>query len=116
MNWWISFYVPDGSMGEFELHSPWWISGYGDDETTIVAAVKADDEDGAWQQVIDSFDDEANYRERFIEPLPDDRSAFSDRFPKSKWMAWTATDTCACGLPTCDGVGRYPQFQSGQES
>lgn len=100
--WWISLYIPSARFGEFELHSPWWISGYTDDETIIVGAVRADDEEAAWVKVDAAFDNEPSYRQRFCEPL-DGQSPFSDRFPKATWMAWTADTECACDLPTCDG-------------
>lgn len=111
--WWISFYVPDEHMGEFELHSPWWVSGYGDGETIIVAAIRADDEEAAWQRVIDAFDDEAQYRERFCDPLGRD-TPFVDRFPQLSWMAWSDATTCACNLPHCDG--RYPKVATTPEN
>ena len=37
--WWISWYS-DTAMSAFELHSPWWVSGYdADGNETVVAAV-----------------------------------------------------------------------------
>lgn len=107
--WWISFYVPSEHFGEFELHSPWWISGYTEYEMIVVAAIRAEDEEAAWQRVIDAFDDEADYRERFCEPLGRD-SPFVDRFPQSSWMEWSNTASCACERPSCDG--RYPEVST----
>ena len=39
--WWISWYS-DTAMSAFELHSPWWVSGYDADgnETVVAAAIK----------------------------------------------------------------------------
>jgi hypothetical protein len=110
--WWISFYVPDEHFGEFELHSPWWVSGYGDEETIVVAAIRADNEEAAWQRVIDAFDDEAHYRERFCEPLDRD-DPFVDRFPQGAWMDWSDHATCRCGSSFCDGAN--PQISDAGE-
>lgn len=96
MDFWLSWYS-DIPLSEFELHSPWWVSGYdADDRTILVAAVRAKDEREAWLQVKGSYDDPPpSLDERFCEEL--DRSPFCGRFPKSAWMEWSPIATCACG-------------------
>lgn len=105
---WISYYVPTDRLKDFELHSPWWISGYTSEErerATIVAAVWDETEAAAAKRFRDAFDERPEFEERFIDPVQgDDWSPFSDRFPKSDWMAWAPPVTCACGLPACDGA------------
>lgn len=98
-NFWISwFHTP--AMGGFELHSPWWVSGSrevvnrlafdeGHSEPTICAAVQADDEDGAKEAVVASYDMRpSNVEWRFCEPRADDWTPFNERFPKADWMTW----------------------------
>ena len=100
--WWLSWYHPP-ALGSFELHSPWWISGcrLEDGADTIVAAVRAEDESEAWQVVYRSYDVAPEYglERRFIRPLPEGTSPFTDRFTRDEWMAWDADRTCGC--PAC---------------
>jgi len=102
--WWVSWYNPV-SLAEFELHSPWWVSGYrcSDDFETMCAAVRAVDETHAKAQVEAAYDNPpSNIEWRFVEPL-DDRSPFSGRFPQSKWMAWESDGrTCDCDACKAD--------------
>lgn len=87
MNFWLSWkhYFEDG---EFELHFPWWVSGFGDDYETIVAAVKADSSEDAWKIIEDAYDYAGVYIEqRFCDEF--EGSPFSDRFPKADWMIWS---------------------------
>ncbi len=96
-NYWISWYQ---TPVEFELHSPWWISGYRyvlDDtaedgereQATICAAVHAMDEDAAKKVIVDSHDTVPGAIEwRFCEERPDDWTPFCDRFQRVKWMVW----------------------------
>ena len=95
-DFWLSWYSPT-SMAEFELHSPWWLSGYdSDDRYIVVAAVRATDEDAAFAQVRAAYDnDHGPIEERFIEPLTRE-SPFGGRFPQAGWMAWDAQRTCGC--------------------
>lgn len=93
--YWLSWYhFPED--GDFEIHSPWWISGwimvYENDEMievpTIVAAVKADSEDAAWDFIQNSYDyPPEDIERRFCEELTRE-SPFTDRFPKADWMVW----------------------------
>jgi hypothetical protein len=105
--YWISYYVPEDRMKDFELHSPWWISGETMEDrirVTVVAAVRAMTEAAAAKRFRDAFDSRPEFEERFITEV-DGRgwSPFSDRFPQAEWMAWTDDATCACGQPNCDG-------------
>ena len=88
--WWASWYVPEGLMPQFELHSPWWITGETFEEPprlTVVAALRAEDEARARQQFLLAFDEPPEgLEERFIEPF--DGSPYSGRFPRADWMEW----------------------------
>ena len=96
-NFWLSWYSPT-SMAEFELHSPWWVSGYdSEDRYVVVAAVRAADEEAAFAQVRAAYDNRHGpIEERFIEPLVQE-TPFSGRFPQAGWMAWDKKRTCGCG-------------------
>lgn len=90
--YWISWYHhPDD--GSFELHTPWWISGFTMEEPqrdTIVAAVQAEDVENAWEVIHRSYDTPPTRIEtRFCERLGD-QPVFSDRFPRADWMQWPA--------------------------
>lgn len=99
--WWISWYHhPDD--GPFELHTPWWISGFTMEEPardTIVAAVQAEDEANAWDVVNEAYDARpARLERRFCDELedreqqPSAREPWSTpengRFPRADWMEW----------------------------
>lgn len=88
--YWASW-LHNASLGEFELHSPWWISGVVDDEAdseTICAAIIAKNEDDVKLQVNNSYDKKPeNLVWRFCEERPDDWKP-GDRFPFKKWMVW----------------------------
>jgi hypothetical protein len=85
---WISWYA-DPAFGEFELHSPWWISGYRDDVATICAAVLAADEDAAREAVALAYDSRSGWIEfRFTTQQENGWSPFCDRFPRADWMIW----------------------------
>lgn len=98
-NFWISWYWPE-ALGTFELHSPWWQSGSRvamnmktkeviEDTPTIVAAVRAENEDAAMGIIIAAFDKKpASLEWRFCEERPSDWSPFSSRFPRGDWMKW----------------------------
>jgi len=95
--WWVSWYCASPSS-EFELHSPWWVSGYdADDRTIYCAAVRAADEAAAYDLIRGSYDNPpSRFDERFCEPLTG--SPFTSRWPKAGWMAWEDDGTtCACG-------------------
>lgn len=87
--YWVSWYSKH--MGEFELHSPWWISGYrcDDEAQTVCAAVIAEDEQGAMAAIVDAHDDPTVEIEwRFCNERDKDWSPFCDRFPRADWMRW----------------------------
>jgi len=91
-SYWISWYHhPDD--GPFELHTPWWVSGFTMEEIqrdTIVAAVQAESVEAAWEVIHQSYDTRPTRIEtRFCEPLGD-REPFSERFPRGDWMKWPA--------------------------
>lgn len=98
-DWWVSWYSTS-PMDEFELHSPWWVTGYTMDEpqaNIIVAAVRAPEAAAAYAQVRAAYDNgPEGFRERFVEPLT--RSPFTDRFPQAAWMRWDAERTCGCSV------------------
>lgn len=87
---WLSWYST--RMGDFELHWPWWVSGIrcSDDAETVCAAVIAEDEDAAWQVIIDSHDEPKpkELEKRFCNERDDDWLPFCDRFPRDDWMQW----------------------------
>jgi len=93
IGWWISWYHhPDD--GPFELHTPWWVSGFTIEEPqreTIVAAVMAEDEEDAWKVVRASYDTSpTRLEQRFCDALGDREpwSAEGGRFPRADWMQW----------------------------
>jgi hypothetical protein len=90
-SYWVSWYHKFDNLGEFELHSPWWFSGsrVSDDADTVVAAIRADHEEGAKDRVLRSYDvrpDDVEWR--FVEERPYEWVPFSGRFPKADWMQW----------------------------
>lgn len=95
-DFWLSWYSP-ANMAEFELHSPWWVSGYdSDDRNIVVAAVRAVDEAAAFAQVRAAYDNGVGpIEERFIETMTHE-TPFGGRFPQAGWMAWDAERTCGC--------------------
>lgn len=91
---WVSWYSP-AKLGGWELHTPWWVSGYamGDEEDvpTICAALHARDEAAAHQTIADCYDKETKITDiewRFVEERPDDWSPFNSRFQRAPWMNW----------------------------
>lgn len=94
--WWVSWYSPHRA---FELHSPWWISGYSFDPPAdvVVAAVRAPSVEAAWETIRLCYDDPPEIViQRFCDPLDRD-DPFSDRFPKADWHAWEPDGrTCNC--------------------
>lgn len=95
-DYWLSWYNGE-DLSEFELHSPWWISGYAfdPDRDIICAAIRAENEDAAWEQVRNSYDSPpAEIEQRFCDEL--EGSPFSGRFPQGNWMVWEDNRTCNC--------------------
>lgn len=96
--YWISWYSTYEEAGSFSLTSPWWVSGWAYDrdereESVIVAAVRAESEDAAWEVVKQAYDTypEKGFRERFIEvleePYPWSREDTRFQF-QDEWMEW----------------------------
>ncbi len=88
-NYWISWFDP--CYGGWELHSPWWVSGYrgSDDAPTICAAVKAESAEEAKASIHRAYDMPCTLEFRFVEEKPPGWSPFSDRFRRAEWMQWT---------------------------
>jgi hypothetical protein len=91
MNWWVSWWHTD-AMSDFELHSPYWISGEGDDGAlSICAAIRTDINNRitAEEVIYECYDkDPVQIKFRFIEPKLEDWVPFNDRFQKAEWMKW----------------------------
>lgn len=88
-NYWLSW-IHEDKFGAFELHYPWWCSGYDSkDNPTMCAAVKAKDKHGAREIILGCYDylpDDLEFR--FVEQQENHWTPFSDRFPKADWMKW----------------------------
>ncbi len=89
--WWVRWY---GKNGGFELHRPWWISGFeagGKERDIFCAAIIAPTEAHAMAAVLDAHDDtDPDVEFSFVEPRADDWSPFGDRFTRADWMRWPA--------------------------
>lgn len=86
---WISWWAARAD-GSFELHSPWWFSGYRtESESSVCAAVIADSEEAAKEVILAAYDTRPSGLEfRFVEQKPDDWSPFNTRFRQRDWMQW----------------------------
>jgi hypothetical protein len=88
MNYWLSWYHEE-RFGEFELHWPWWVSGWrcSDDAATICAAVRARDGEAAQRICRDAYDARPREMEwRFVTEKPPGWSPYGSRFGKGAWM------------------------------
>lgn len=96
--WWISWYSP-GDLGGFELHWPWWRSGWsieadGSEKTVFVAAVRAGSEDEAFDLIESTYDTPPaeGVERRFCEPIDEDEEKpwerEGTRFSLMDWMVW----------------------------
>lgn len=104
-SYWLSWY--DTLYGKWELHSPWWVSGYrvADEARTICAAVRAPDEESAKRLIVMAHDEPRprDLEWRFVDERPDDWSPFNDRFPRADWMKWDQPPSAFVHVtPTCD--------------
>jgi len=82
---WVSWYTDE--MGTWELHFPWWTSGYSDTFYIICAAVVAENEDQVREIIYSCYDKRPDNLEfSFINERPDDWSPFNDRFQAKDWM------------------------------
>lgn len=99
-NYWVSFWMHEDQMKEFECHAPWWRTGFDlDGNISIVIAVQASDEEAARAFVIKSFDTPPSAIVwRFVETRKDDWSPFSGRWPQAEWMLWPITADVALTL------------------
>lgn len=88
--YWVSWYFDCAADGPFELHSPWWITGWdGRGRATVCAAIIADSEDDARRAVREGYDSPPDDLEwRFVDQRDSDWSPFGDRFKRADWMQW----------------------------
>lgn len=92
---WISWWSHP-TVG-FELHSPWWVTGYSSQgfgaeeaQRSLCAAVLAENAEAAKAAVVAAHDAPVDLEWRFVEHRPDSWSPFNDRFPRKSWMRWPA--------------------------
>jgi len=86
---WISWYWTK-EMGGFELHYPWWSSGWrcSDEAETICAAIPVETESEAEEIILASYDKRPKNVEWRFNNLKEAKGPFCDRFPRAKWMKW----------------------------
>ena len=85
---WISWYSDIDGSG-FELHSPWWRSGYAEDRTIFCAAIMAEDDEAAMRVIEAAHDNlKVPLHWRFVEEKASDWSPFNSRFQQADWMRW----------------------------
>lgn len=91
--WWASFELLSGN---YEIHSPSWVSGYGRGPTVVFAGI-AESEDALMEHVENSCLEEGSSIDwRFVNELDADKSPYSDRFPgPSDWHVWPAVPLMA---------------------
>jgi hypothetical protein len=85
---WLSWWHDPTTMGEFEMHTPWWVSG--EDmrgRKAIIAAIPTDDPEKAAKIVMKSFDKKPKSLEFRFNSVKQG-SPFCDRFRPAKWMRW----------------------------
>jgi hypothetical protein len=89
---WLSWYHDGEVLGPFELHTPWWVSGYRGYDETICAAVLAADEEAAREIVVGAYETwpKNGIEFRFVTLQEPGWSPFGDRFPGAEWMQWPA--------------------------
>lgn len=87
---WVSWWHSSEDMGEFELHTPWWISGWREDGyASVVATVLANSEAAAEKIVRGSYDNkQVALSWRFCDEQPEDWTPFNSRFKRFPWMEW----------------------------
>ena len=89
--YWLSWWTAP-ALGSFELHSPWWFSGFrGDDGArSVCAAVVADSEEAAREKILAAYDTRppAGLEFRFVDHQPEGWSPFNGRFRRRDWMQW----------------------------
>lgn len=89
VRWWVSWWHKP-SMGDFELHSPWWVSGFDEGGSeSVCAAIIADSERSARRMILAAYDKKPRSIEfRFCNARPGDWNPFCGRFPRADWMQW----------------------------
>lgn len=101
--WWL-VWSASSPLSEFELHSPWWVTGHSADEEqriSLAAAVLAPTEAAAWDRVRSAYDHPVEVEERTILPLGD-QSPFTERFPRADHHAWDPKSGMTCECPKHD--------------
>ena len=87
--WWVRWYTST-EMGPFNLFTPWWISGstmHEPPKFTLVALIKAKDEDEVKEIVFGAYDKRpADIEFSFIEQVEPTWQP-NDRFPFDEWMS-----------------------------
>lgn len=85
MSWWTN-----QTLGAFELHTPWWISGEsGAGHLSICAAIRAETKAAVREIVYGAYDTRPDYIEfRFCEERPAGWEPFNSRFQRAAWMVW----------------------------
>lgn len=97
--YWISWTSCFDVDGGFELHSPWWISGWSynekdQEESVFVGAIRADSEDEAFAKISAAYDavPDGGVSRRFIEIFEKDEKKpwerEGGRFQLGDWMEW----------------------------
>lgn len=87
-NFWLSWYH-DKNMSGYGTAFPSWVSGESPRGKMICAAIKAKDENEAWEIVEKSYAERPVVLARgFCQEREKSWSPFSDRFPKADWMVW----------------------------
>lgn len=85
---WLSWWHDFETMGEFELHTPWWVSGEDmQGRKSIVAAIPTDNPETAAKLVMASFDKKPKSLDFRFNSVKRG-SPFCDRFMPAKWMRW----------------------------
>lgn len=84
--WWASFELLSGN---YEIHSPSWVSGYGRGPTVVFAGI-AESEDDLMEHIeAHCLDEGSSVEWRFVNERDDDYSPYTDRFPgPSSWHVW----------------------------
>ena len=88
--YWISW-ASITSINKFEMHFPWWVSGFdGEGNVYICAAIIAANHNDAWNFVIGSYNTNKAFfiERRFCIEKSDSWSPFNDRFQRAAWMLW----------------------------
>ena len=86
--YWLSWY----GMNTFELHAPWWRSGFdGAERPIFCAAVRAESDADARRIIAEAHDQSVALVFRFVNEKDAAWTPYNDRFRKAHWMPeWPA--------------------------